>query len=67
VQSNPDKSLVWMGADAMFNKAIAVNLAGDPDAAVEIMRLLIETYADTDDDTIRVIIKDAQQVIDEQP
>jgi tetratricopeptide (TPR) repeat protein len=67
VQSNPDKSLVWMGADAMFNKAIAVNLAGDPDAAVEIMRLLIETYAGTDDDTIRVITKDAQQVIDEQP
>jgi tetratricopeptide (TPR) repeat protein len=66
-QSNPDESFAWIGADAMFNKAIAVNHTGDADAAVEIMRLLIETYADTADDTIRVIIKDAQQLVDEQP
>ena len=67
VQSNPDKSLAWMGADAMFNKAIAVNLSGGPDAAIAIMRQLEETYADTEDATIKVIVSDVQRWIDLQP
>lgn len=67
VQSNPDTNLAWMGADAMFNKAIAVNLSGDPDAAIEIMRQVEETFADSEDATIRTIVSDVQRWIDMQP
>ena len=66
-QSNPDAKFAWIGADAMFNKAIAVNLSGDPDTAIEIMRQVEETYADTEDATIKVIVSDVQRWIDLQP
>jgi tetratricopeptide (TPR) repeat protein len=65
-QSNPDAKFAWIGADAMYNKAIAFNLFGDPDTAIGTMQQLVETYADMDDATIRDIVNDAQRAIDEQ-